>query len=189
MALKSKVFTLCSFSFKWGVYLKFYLGKTDFSLYFPIRWLFWMGSHWCHWTVKSSLCRPSVLKFTLWSGRFDWGVHHQFYPGESDNLSSRMFRCAHQKGLFTSHKTNKWALIGVIEQWRVSKFTLWSGRFDWGGSIISFTWVNLTICAPMHLGMLIKKVFLLCERPIKWIGSFFILKDLPTNSNTGPCTP
>ena len=33
----------------------------DFSLYFPISWLFQMGSHWSHWTVKSSLCSLAVL--------------------------------------------------------------------------------------------------------------------------------
>ena len=34
---------------------------VDFSLYFPISWLFQMGSHWSHWTVKSSLCALAVL--------------------------------------------------------------------------------------------------------------------------------
>ena len=51
-----------------GVYHKFY-----FSLYFLISWLFWMGSHWSHWKVKSSLCPLAVLnggregvRFTPW---------------------------------------------------------------------------------------------------------------------------
>ena len=43
-----------------GVYHKFYLDKTDFSLYFPISWLFQMGSHWSHWKAKSSLCALAV---------------------------------------------------------------------------------------------------------------------------------
>ena len=34
---------------------------VDFSWYFPISWLFWMGSHWSHWTAKSSLCALAVL--------------------------------------------------------------------------------------------------------------------------------
>ena len=33
---------------------------TDFSLYFPISWLFQMGSHWSHWKVKCSLCPLAV---------------------------------------------------------------------------------------------------------------------------------
>ena len=44
-----------------GWYLKFYLGKTDFSWYFPISLLFWMGCHWYHWTAKSLLSPLSVL--------------------------------------------------------------------------------------------------------------------------------
>ena len=83
-----------------GVYHKFYWGKTDFSLYFPISWLFRKGSHWSHWKVKSSLCALAVS-----NGRE--GVYRQFYPGKSENLSSRTFRCAHQKGLFAFRKTNK----------------------------------------------------------------------------------
>ena len=43
-----------------GIHRKFYPGKTDFSLYFPISWLFWMGSHWSHWTAKSLLCALAV---------------------------------------------------------------------------------------------------------------------------------
>ena len=34
---------------------------VEFSLYFPISWLFRMGSHWSHWKVQSSLCALAVL--------------------------------------------------------------------------------------------------------------------------------
>ena len=33
---------------------------VDFSWYFPISWLFRMGSHWSHWTAQSSLCTLAV---------------------------------------------------------------------------------------------------------------------------------
>ena len=49
---------------------------VDFSLYFPISWLFQMGSHWSHWTAKSSLCPLAVL--------MRGGVYHKFYPGKTD---------------------------------------------------------------------------------------------------------
>ena len=48
--------------------------SVDFSLYFPISWLFWMGSHWSHWIVKSSLCAVAVLM----------GVYCKFHPGKTD---------------------------------------------------------------------------------------------------------
>ena len=35
---------------------------NDISLYLPISWLFWMGSHWLHWKAKSSLWALAVLK-------------------------------------------------------------------------------------------------------------------------------
>ena len=52
---------------------------TGISLYILISWLFRMGSHWQHWTAKSSLSPLAVL---------NGGVHHQFYLGKSENLSS-----------------------------------------------------------------------------------------------------
>ena len=65
-----------------GVHHKFYPGKTDFSLYFPISWLFWMGSHWSHWTAKSLLCALAVSN----------GGSISFTPrGKSENLSSNEF--------------------------------------------------------------------------------------------------
>ena len=48
---------------------------VDFSLYFPISWLFWMGSHWSHWTAKSSLCPLAVS---------NGGVYCKFYLGKTD---------------------------------------------------------------------------------------------------------
>ena len=79
VTLKSEEFTQCSGSFEWEggreVHHQFYPGKTDFSLYFPISWLFLMGSHWSHWTAKSSLCALAVS---------NGGVYCQFYPGKTD---------------------------------------------------------------------------------------------------------
>ena len=68
---------VCSvlWQFRRGVYHTFYLGMsfpyiclwylcvyiyTGISLYLLISWLFWMGSHWSHWTVKSSLSALAV---------------------------------------------------------------------------------------------------------------------------------
>ena len=54
---------VCSvlWQFRTGGYMvSFTWVKTDFSLYFPISWLFWMGSHWSHWTVKSSISALAV---------------------------------------------------------------------------------------------------------------------------------
>ena len=171
MTLKSGEFTLCSGSFKWGDiigftwekltfpyifllvdcfkwaligdiekwrvhsvlwqfqmggYHKFYLGKTDFSLYFLISWLFRMGSHWWHWKVESSLCALAVS-----SGGdiiiFTW-----------EKLT---FPC-----IFLLVDCFKWALIGDIEKLRVHS-VLW--QFQMGGSIVSFTLVNLKIWAHL----------------------------------------
>ena len=90
----------------------------DFSLYFPISWLFRMGSHWSHWTVKSSLCALVVLT---------GGVYHQFYPGKTD--FSLYFPISWLFLIFSYYLTFpyifllvdcfEWALIGHIEQWRV----------------------------------------------------------------------
>ena len=57
------------------------------SLYILISWPFQMGSHWQHQTVNSWLSALAVS---------NGGVKCQFYPGKSENLSSRTFRCAHQ---------------------------------------------------------------------------------------------
>ena len=57
-----------------------------------------MGSLWWHWTVKSSFCALAVL---------NRGSYHKFYLGKTENLISRMSRCAHQKGLLTSQRPMK----------------------------------------------------------------------------------
>ena len=80
--LNSEEFTLCSGSFNWGGsicfwYLYVYI-CTGISLYFLISWLFRMGSHWTHWTVKSSLCALAV------SNRGWRGVYCKFYPGKTE---------------------------------------------------------------------------------------------------------
>ena len=47
--------------FQTGGYIVSFTWVKLTSLYFPISWLFQMGSHWSHWKVKSSLCAQAVL--------------------------------------------------------------------------------------------------------------------------------
>ena len=49
---------------------------TKTSLDILISWPFRMGSHWWHWTMKSSLCALAVS-----NGQ----VYHKFYLGKTDN--------------------------------------------------------------------------------------------------------
>ena len=83
---------------------------TGISLYFLIIWLFWMGSHWWHWTVKSSLCAlavsngGSIVSFTQVKLKFPY--------------------------IFLLVDCFEWALIDNIEQQRVHS-VLW--QFWMGG--------------------------------------------------------
>ena len=52
-----------------GYIIRFTWCHTDISLYLPISWLFWMGSHWPHWKVKSSLWALAVLNGEGGEGR------------------------------------------------------------------------------------------------------------------------
>ena len=86
------------------------------------RWQFWMGSHFRHCLANSW---PAV------TDSFNWGFYLKGYLStwshilylslhltstwgglsertSSENLSSQMFRCGHQKGVFALHKTNKY---------------------------------------------------------------------------------
>ena len=165
-----------------GVYHQFYPGKTDFSwylslvsvclyictgisLYIPISWLFWMGSHWWHWTAKSWLSALAVLNggrgdnqfictgISLYipiSWLFQMGSHWQHWTAKS--WLSALAVLNGGRGLIVSLSALvfpyifllvdhfEWALIGNIGQWRVDS-VLW--QFQMGGLIISFTWVNL----------------------------------------------
>ena len=65
--MNSEEITLCSGSVDpggglaaFGIYMCSLC--TGISLYFLISWLFWMGSHWWHWKVYSSLSALAVLK-------------------------------------------------------------------------------------------------------------------------------
>ena len=61
--LNSEEVTLWSGRFDWGAICLWYLYVyicTGISLYLLISWLFRMGSHWSHWTVKSSLSALAV---------------------------------------------------------------------------------------------------------------------------------
>ena len=82
---------------------------TGISLYLLISWLFWMGSHWWHWTVKSSLCAVavsnwgSIISFTWVKLKFPY--------------------------IFLLVDCFKWALIDDIEQQRVHSvlWQFWTG--------------------------------------------------------------
>ena len=80
----------------------------DFSLYFPISWLFPMGSHWSHWKVKSWLSALAVSN----GGRGIFPFPYIF--------------------LLVDHF--KWALIGHIEKWRLDS-VLWQFRMGGMGDI------------------------------------------------------
>ena len=54
-----------------GYIIRFTWHHTDISLYFPISWLFRMGSHWPHWKAKSSLWALAVSN--------GGGVYHKIY--------------------------------------------------------------------------------------------------------------
>ena len=123
-------------------YLSVYI-CTGISLYFLISWLFWMGSDWQHWAAKSSLCALAVSN----GGSIClWYLYVYICTGISLYiLISWLF----QMGSHWWHWTVKSSLcaLAVLN----------------GGSIIRFTWVNLKIWSPRCLGVLIKKVFLLCK--------------------------
>ena len=84
---------------------------VDFSLYFPISWLFRMGSHWSHWTAKSSLCPQAVLNGG--GGIFPY--------------------------IFLLVDCFKWALIGHIEQQRVHS-VLWQFWMGEGGYFLIYSY-------------------------------------------------
>ena len=92
-------------------------------LYFLIIWLFWMGTHWLHWKVKSSLWSLAVSN------------------GGGGIIISFPY-------IFLLVDCFKWALIDCIQKWRVYS-ELW--QFQMGGIIVSFTQVNLTIWAHFAL--------------------------------------
>ena len=87
-----------------------------FSLYLPIIWLFWMGSHWPHWKAKSSLWALAVS---------NGGVNHQIYP-KSENLSSFQVFLISSYYLTVSNGCSLVPLKSV-------ELTQCSGSFKWGG--------------------------------------------------------
>ena len=153
--MNSKEFTLCSGSFEWGgsiisftqvkLTFPYIFLLDDFSLYFSISWLFQMGSHWSHWTAKSSLCALAVL---------NGGSIVSFTWVKLTTKISLYFLIS-------------WLFRMGYHWWHwITKSSLCALAVSNGGFIVSFTWVNLKIWAPRHLGVIIKKVFLLCIRPI-----------------------
>ena len=98
-----------------GVIVRCTWCHTDISLYLPIIWLFWVGSHWLHWKVKSSLWALAVS---------NGGVNCQIYP-KSENLSS------FQVFLISSYYLT--VLNGLsLTTLKSKEFTLSSGSFEWG---------------------------------------------------------
>ena len=76
---------------------------TGISWYFLISWLFRMGSHWWHWTAKSSLSGLAVSH---------GGVHLPL-------VSTCQYMHWYFLRYFLLVDCFAWALIGHIEQWRV----------------------------------------------------------------------
>ena len=91
--------------------------RFKFSLYLPIIWLFWMGSHWLHWKAKSLLWALAVL---------NGGVNCQIYP-KSENLSS------FQVFLISSYYLTVLNGCSLVPLKSV-ELTQCSGSFKWGGS-------------------------------------------------------
>ena len=88
--------SLCAMAVSnWGVYCQFYLGKTDFSfisvfgicMFIYLRWYFLIYSYLLTILNGLSLATLHSEEFTQCSGSFEWGVHHQFYLGKSENLN------------------------------------------------------------------------------------------------------
>ena len=108
----------------------------DFSLYFPISWLFWMGSHWSHWKTKSSLCALAVSNGGGSIISFTWVKLTFPYIFLLDDFSLYFLICwLFWMDSHLHHWTAKSSLCALA---------VLSGRFNWGGYIISFTWVILT---------------------------------------------
>ena len=114
-------------------YLYIYI-RTGISLYFLISWLFWMGSHWWHWTAKSSLWALAVL---------NGGVYCKFYPGKNWHFLIFSYSWLFWMGSHWWHWKAKSLLcaLAVLN----------------GGSIISFTWVNLKIWAHLQFYALLHR--------------------------------
>ena len=132
---------------------------VDFSLYLPISWLFRMGSHWSHWTAKSSLCPLAVSNggrgifpyIFLLVDCFKWAlighiekcrvpsVLWQFQMGGGGYFLPYIF-------LLVDHF--EWALICDIGQWRVDS-ALW--QFQMGGGGI-FPSLYILISWPFRMG-------------------------------------
>ena len=109
VTLKSEEFTLSAGSFKWeegegGGQIYPTGDKSEKLSYF--KWA--LIGHIEKWRVHSVL-------WQFWMG----GRGFRFTPlgGNLENLSSRTFRCGHQKGLFASRKTNN-----IIQAFQVQMY-------------------------------------------------------------------
>ena len=89
---------------------------TGIFLYFLISWLFWMGSHWSHWMVKSLLCVLAVSNGRGYIISFTWVKLTFPY-------------------IFLLVDCFEWALIGHMEQQRVHS-VLWQFRMGGGPSSV-----------------------------------------------------
>ena len=99
------------------------------SLYLPIIWLFWMGTHWPHWKVKSLLWALAV------SNGGEGGREGGFISFTQVNLKIwahyiiRSFVWLFPY-IFLLFDCFEWVLIDRIEKWRVHS-ELW--QFQIGG--------------------------------------------------------
>ena len=140
---------------------------TGISLYFLISWLFRMGCHWWHWTVKSSFCTLAVsnggyiISFTLVKLTFPyiclWYLYVYICTGISLYI---LISWPFQMGSYWWHWTAKSSL---------SALTVLNG-----GSVISFTWVNLKIWAhlPFHALLHRRSFRITYERPNKLFSAY-----------------
>ena len=79
------------------------------------------GSHWWHWTAKSSLCALAVS---------NGGVYHKFYLGKTEMAIYMFIYALVFPYIFLLVDCFEWALIDDIEQQRVHS-VLW--QFRMGG--------------------------------------------------------
>ena len=86
-------------------------------VYLP-SFVYWYSRHFCSGTgggplakvgLSAKFCVLVFKAFLLWY----WGVHWQ-KKVHLPNLNSQTFRCAHHRGLFALHKTNKKSKINSI---------------------------------------------------------------------------
>ena len=115
---------------------------TDISLYLPISWLFWMGSHWLHWKVKSSLwalavsnggyivrftwCHTDISLYLPISWLFRIGSHWLHWKVKSSLWALAVLNGGGRTSpvSFSSNNCFEWVLIDGMDMHRVRSFSL-----------------------------------------------------------------